>query len=94
MVLIGAVFLMPIVLLIVLLYVQINGDVTFYEQERIGVVYTRALRPLFADLEAYRLAFDGRPVPSVLRRPIDDDFAAALRTDAGPGRKVELTTDS
>jgi diguanylate cyclase (GGDEF)-like protein len=89
--LIGAVFIVPIVLLIVLLYVQINGDVSFYEQERLGVIYTRALRPLFADLEASRLAPRSSASATAIRTRVDTDFAAAVTADAGPGRPLELT---
>jgi diguanylate cyclase (GGDEF)-like protein len=91
MAIIGAIFILPIVLLIVLLHLQINGDVTFYEQERLGVGYTRVLRPLFADLEAYRLAEDHPVARTGIRAHVDADFAAALAADAGPGRRLELT---
>jgi hypothetical protein len=51
---IGAIVLIPIVLLIVVLFLQINADATFYGSERVGVAYTKAVRPLFVDLEVYR----------------------------------------
>ncbi len=92
MAMIGAIFILPIALLIVLLHLQINGDVRFYEQERLGVGYTRSLRPLFADLEAYRLAEPRSTARAALARRVDADFAAAAAADAGPWRRLRLTS--
>lgn len=88
----GIIFVMPIALLIVLLHLQINGDKAFYEQERLGVAYTRALRPLFFDLEADRTADGDRAGRRGLGQRIDADFLAALRSDAGATRELKLTT--
>jgi diguanylate cyclase (GGDEF)-like protein len=88
MALIGVVFLIPVTLLIALLYLQIDRDVAFYRLERIGVTYTRALRPLFADLEALRLT---QAMDAAQRRAIDADFVAAHIVDAGPGRELLLS---
>ena len=91
MVLIGAIFLLPVTLLVVLLYLQINGDVSFYRLERVGVTYTAALRPLFTDLEAYRLSGGDRTVQAALATRVDRDFESARAVDAGPGRELALT---
>lgn len=91
MALIGIIFLIPVTLLIALLYVQIERDVAFYRLERIGVTYTRALRPLFADLEALRLTRAMGAANAAQRRAIDADFAAARNTDEGPGRELLLS---
>jgi diguanylate cyclase (GGDEF)-like protein len=91
MALIGVIFLIPVTLLIALLYLQIDRDVAFYRLERIGVTYTRALRPLFADLEALRLTQAMAAENAAQRRAIDADFAAARIVDAGPGRELLLS---
>jgi methyl-accepting chemotaxis protein len=54
MLLIAALFTFPIILLVVVLYGQIKGDVDFASQEQLGVTYTRAFKPLLLDLEAVR----------------------------------------
>ena len=88
---IGAVFLLPIALLIVVLFLQIKADVDFAAKERLGTAYTKALRPLFLDLETYRLE-GGSAVASLdaTAKRIDDDFTAALAVDAGPARELAL----
>lgn len=91
MALIGVIFLIPVTLLIALLYVQIDRDVAFYRLERIGVTYTRALRPLFADLEALRWARRTGAPNAAQRRAVDADFAAARIIDRGPGRELLLS---
>lgn len=92
MALIGAIFMLPITLLIVMLHMQMNGDVTFFKQELLGVTYTRALRPLFADLETDRLVRDDRVARTAVDARVDADFAAAFAADAGPGHALGLTT--
>lgn len=42
MLLIAALFTLPILLLVIVLYGQIKGDVDFASQEQLGVSYTRA----------------------------------------------------
>lgn len=91
MAIIGAVFVLPIALLIVVLYLQMNTDATFYAQERLGVSYTKALRPLFADLEAYRLDAGHPATLADLGTRVDADFAAARTADAGPTHTLKLT---
>jgi methyl-accepting chemotaxis protein len=86
---VGALFLAPITLLIVVLFVQINTDGTFYRSEQLGVAYTNALRPLYADLESYRLANAGARRQLTTR--IDDDFAAAREFDGARGKPLALT---
>jgi methyl-accepting chemotaxis protein len=88
---IGAVFTVPIVLLIVVLYLQMNADGTFSAQERLGVRYTKALRPLFADLEAYRRSAGNPSTRTGIANDVDADFAAVLAFDAGAGRALRLT---
>ena len=89
---IATIFMLPIALLVVLLHVQIHDDVSFYERERLGVNYTRALRPLFADLETLRLATPGSIERSTIRARLKTDFAIASAADNGPGRALELTS--
>jgi methyl-accepting chemotaxis protein len=86
---IGGLFLIPIVLLIVVLFLQINADGAFYRSERVGVAYTKSLRPLFADLEMYRMATAGRK--SQIGAQIDTDFTAALGFDREGGKSLALT---
>jgi hypothetical protein len=86
---VSALFLAPITLLIVVLFVQINTDGTFYRSEQLGVAYTNALRPLYADLESYRLANAGARRQLTTR--IDDDFAAAREFDGARGKSLALT---
>ena len=93
MAIIGAVFVLPIALLIVVLYFQINGDATFYKLERVGVTYTKALRPLFTDLEAYRVAGRSDERAAIASR-VDADFRAAFAVDAEAGKPLHLTGDS
>jgi hypothetical protein len=85
---IGALFLTPIALLIVVLFLQMNADATFYRSERVGVAYTKALRPLFADLETYRLADPAKR--SELASRIDTDFTSAFAFDGGGGKSLAL----
>ncbi|MGD0474558.1 MAG: methyl-accepting chemotaxis protein [Candidatus Velthaea sp.] len=92
MAIIGAVFVLPIALLIVVLYFQINGDATFYKLERVGVTYTKALRPLFTDLEAYRVAGRSDERAAIASR-VDADFRAAFAVDAEAGKPLHLTGD-
>ena len=89
---IGAVFIMPIALLIVVLFLQINSDATFYAQERLGVGYTKSLRPLFADLETYRLTGSDAAARAEIGSRINADFGAALAADARPGHALGLTS--
>jgi methyl-accepting chemotaxis protein len=86
---VAALFTVPILLLIVVLYLQIDADATFYRSERVGVAYTKALRPLFADLEADRLA--DPPQRQRLSGQIDADFVAALAFDGAGGKSLALT---
>ena len=88
---IGAVFAVPISLLIVVLYLQINAEATFYGSEQIGVGYTRALRPLFADLEAYRVSAGDAADTAEIRTRIDADFSAAAANDGGSGSPLRLS---
>jgi hypothetical protein len=53
---IAGLFLIPIVLVIAVWFAQINGDATSNKSEKLGANYTRAMQPLFVDLESYRLA--------------------------------------
>jgi methyl-accepting chemotaxis protein len=86
---IGGLCLIPIVLLVVALFLQINADGAFYRSERVGVAYTKTLRPLFADLETYRLATAADKSPIGAR--IDTDFTAALTFDGAGGKSLLLT---
>ena len=88
---IGAIFLVPIALLIAVLFLQIKGDVDFAAQERLGTATTKALRPLFFDLETLRLeAGSAGHARDTTAKRIDDDFTAALALDAGPVRDLAL----
>ena len=76
MAIIGATFFLPIAFLIVVLFNQIKGDIDFASQERLGVAYTKAMRPLFTDLQQYRLTeSSGKPDPSIATQ-VDADFTA------------------
>jgi methyl-accepting chemotaxis protein len=91
--LIAAAFVVPIVLLIVILCIQIQSDLSVAADEDLGCQYTKALRPLFADLEAYRIAAGRRaPGQSQIAARIDADFSAAAAADAGAGQRLGLTS--
>lgn len=87
----GAVFVLPVALLIVVFYLQISADATFFRSERSGVAYTKALRPLFADLEAARLAAGDSAARARIGPQADADFSLALAADAGAGKVLLLT---
>jgi diguanylate cyclase (GGDEF)-like protein len=91
MVVIAAIFMLPITLLIVLLHLQIHANVDFYEQERLGVSYTRALRPLFSELEAQRSAGETAGVRAVISRRVDAAFRKALGPEGAAGERLDLT---
>jgi methyl-accepting chemotaxis protein len=86
-----ALSLCPTLLLIGFLFWQVTRD-EFAAQERVGTAYTQALRPLFADLEAYRLAATDAAVdkPALAAR-IETDFSTAFAADAGVGAALGLT---
>jgi methyl-accepting chemotaxis protein len=86
---VAALFTLPITLLIAVLFLQMNADATFYRSEQVGVAYTRTLRPLFADLEAYRLAKAAERADISSR--IDTDFQAARGFDGAGGKSLALT---
>jgi methyl-accepting chemotaxis protein len=85
-----AVFILPIGLLAVILWSQFNVAATSYRQERVGIAYTRALQPLFRDLEAYRLAAGDRTSRDTISQRVDADFVAALTADAAVGNELRL----
>jgi hypothetical protein len=86
---VAALFILPIALLIAVLYFQMDADATFYRSERVGVAYTKALRPLFSDLETYRISTAAqRPE---LTAQANADFAAALAFDRAGGQPLALT---
>ncbi len=89
MLLIGAIFTVPIALLVIVLFLQIKENTDFAAQERIGTAYTGVLRPLFFDLEAYRRAVGTWDAKAIAHR-IESDFTAADVHDRGPGAPLEL----
>ncbi len=91
MALIGAIFLAPVALLVALLYLQIQRDVEFYRSERIGVTYTKALRPLLGDLEALRISESTSALSPSQSRRVEADFHSARHMDATTGSDLLLS---
>jgi diguanylate cyclase (GGDEF)-like protein len=90
MLLIGGIFIIPIVLLLVVLFFQMKGDVDFASQERLGVAYTEALRPLLYDFEADRMQ-PGRG--AVLAGRIAADFERAQIENEHQGAPLRLSAE-
>jgi methyl-accepting chemotaxis protein len=91
MAIIAGVFFIPIAVLVVVLTLEIKGN-EFAGREQLGTTYARALRPLFADLESYRLASTGPgSARDAIGQRIDADFAAAATADAGSVKPLGLT---
>jgi diguanylate cyclase (GGDEF)-like protein len=91
MVVIAAIFMLPITLLIVLLHLQIHSHVEFYEQERLGVSYARALRPLFSELEAQRSIGANSDSGAAISRRVDAAFRNALGSGGAAGERLGVT---
>jgi methyl-accepting chemotaxis protein len=90
---IGAIFFLPVVVLAVLLFAQINKDIDVAARERLGTAYTLALRPLFFDLEGARDAADVGDAAAWndARAKIAADLTRAHAIDTGAGKPLELT---